>query len=32
LKLAFDKLGSQPNITLMPMGSLTVPLVERKTS
>jgi lactate racemase len=32
LKLASDKLGSQLNITLMPMGSLTVPLVEKKTS
>ncbi|HWR44554.1 nickel-dependent lactate racemase [Sporomusa sp.] len=29
LELAFTKLGSQPSITLMPMGSLTVPLIEK---
>jgi nickel-dependent lactate racemase len=28
LQLAFNKLGPQPSITLMPMGSLTVPLLE----
>ncbi|MDF2569855.1 MAG: larA 3 [Sporomusa sp.] len=27
LRLAFSKLGSRPSITLMPMGSLTVPLI-----
>ncbi|MDF2873579.1 MAG: larA 3 [Sporomusa sp.] len=29
LALAFTKLGPQPSITLMPMGSLTVPLLEK---
>lgn len=28
LRLAFAKLGPQPGITLMPMGSLTVPIID----
>jgi nickel-dependent lactate racemase len=32
LQLAFDKVGSQPSITLMPMGSLTVPLIHETIS
>ena len=30
LQLAYAKLGSTPSITLMPMGSLTVPLINNK--
>lgn len=31
LKIAFDKLGPKPTITLMPMGAITVPLNARPT-
>lgn len=31
LKIAFEKLGPNPTITLMPMGAITVPLNAKPT-